>query len=562
MRSQIQGMTIRPRRWLAALLLVATPLAAAPATAHGQRATGQRTAETPERPALVVLITIDQFRADYLDRFGGQLTGGLARLLANGAVFTNAHQDHAITETAPGHATLLSGRHPRSTGIMLNRVGVEDDKSPLVDGGIGDGASPVRFVGTTLVDWLRARDRGTRVVSVSMKDRGAILPIGRTPADVYWYSADGRFVTSSYYAGALPGWVKSFNARMLPQGYAGQRWSLLLPDSAYRERDSVSVEAAGQGIAFPHDLPADAAGAASLVRITPFIDDVTIAFALHALSERALGADGGNRPRTDVLAISLSATDVIGHRYGPDSREMHDQVLRVDRTIGRFLDSLYAVRDSSRVLVALTSDHGVATIPEVAAMTEPTPSPMPQRVQLYDLLPAVRAKMREAKVDTAAIDVDEQILLLDRAAFRKSALDPDSLVDWFAREARNVPGVLRVDRFRQLVADSAKDTIARRWSHQFPATSRIELVVTLAPGSTWGGNVASHGSPHAYDSHIPLIIAGAGVRRGRYADFVRTVDLAPTLAALAGVKPSEQVDGVVLNASLSVKPNAKLDAKQ
>ncbi len=549
---QIAGMTIRPRRWLASLLLAAAPATAAPTLASGQRAP-----DAPERPALVVLITVDQFRADYLDRFRPQLTGGFARLLANGAVFTNAHHDHAITETAPGHATLLSGRFPRSTGIMLNRVGVEDATSPLIEGGVGDGASPARFVGTTLVDWLRARDRGSRVVSVSMKDRGAILPIGRTVADVYWYSPDGRFVTSSYYASTLPAWVKTFNARMLPQKYAGTRWSLLLPDSAYRERDSVSIEAAGQGIAFPHDLPVDSAGAASLVRITPFIDDVTIAFALHALTERALGADGGNRPRTDVLAISLSATDVIGHRYGPDSREMHDQVLRVDRTIGRFLDSLYALRDSTRVLVALTADHGVATIPEIAARADPMPVPMPQRVQLYDLLPAARARMREAKVDTGAIDLDEQILLLDRAAFRKSTLDPDSLVEWFAREARGVPGVLRVDRFRQMVADSAKDPIARRWSHQFPATARIELVATLAPGSTWGGNVASHGSPHAYDSHVPLIISGAGVRRGRYDDFVRTVDLAPTLAALAGVKPSEPVDGAVLKVLLDAKPNGK-----
>ncbi len=543
MRSQIAHMTIRLRRWLPALLLATVTSAA----------DGQPALPAPERPALVVLITIDQFRADYLDRFRPQLTGGLARLMANGAVFTDAHHDHAITETAPGHATLLSGRFPRSTGIMLNRVGVEDEKSPLIEGGVGDGASPARFVGTTLVDWLRARDRGTRVVSVSMKDRGAILPVGRTAADMFWYSPDGRFVTSSYYASSLPGWVKRFNERLLPQKYAGQRWSLLLPDSAYRERDSVSIEAAGQGVAFPHDLPADAAGAASLVRITPFIDDVTIAFALHALGERALGTDGGNRPRTDVLAISLSATDVIGHRYGPDSREMHDQVLRVDRTLGRFLDSLYKVRDSSRVLVALTADHGVGTIPEVAARAEPMPNPMPQRVQLYDLLPAARAKMREAKVDTGAIDVDEQILLLDRASFRNSALNPDSLVEWFAREARGVPGVLRVDRFKQMVTDSASDPIARRWSHQFPATARIELVVTLVPGSTWGGNVASHGSPHGYDSHVPMIIAGAGVRRGRFDNFVRTVDLAPTLAALVGVKPSEQVDGAVLKELLNEK---------
>ncbi|MEP6992751.1 MAG: alkaline phosphatase family protein, partial [bacterium] len=173
--------------------------------AHGQGA--------PARPTLVVLITIDQFRADYLDRFGAQLTGGLARLSRNGARFTNAFHDHAITETAPGHATLLAGRFPRSTGIMMNRVGVEDDDSPLIAGGVGAGASPKRFAGTTLVDWLRASDPASRALSVSTKDRAAILPVGKSKSDVYWYSPDGRFTTSSYYRATLPDWVVAWNRR-------------------------------------------------------------------------------------------------------------------------------------------------------------------------------------------------------------------------------------------------------------------------------------------------------------------------------------------------------------
>ncbi len=500
----------------------------------------------PERPALVVLLVVDQFRADYLQRFGSQLTGGLARLMRDGAQFTDAHHDHAITETAPGHASLLSGRFPRSTRIMLNRVGVEDDSMPLIAGGQGSGASPARFAGSTLVDWLRARDRGTRVLSVSMKDRGAILPVGRAQGDVYWYSPDGRFVTSRYYASSLPGWVTAFNARRLPQGYAGKSWTLLLPDSAYRERDDFSIEGVGQDYVFPHHLPADSAQAASLVRLTPFIDDVTLEFALQGLVSRDLGTDRGARPRTDVLSVSLSAMDVIGHRYGPDSREMHDEVLRVDRSLGRFLDSLYALRDSSRVLVAFTSDHGVASIPEFTSSTKADGAALAHRVELYSLLPAVRAKLRAAGVDTFAIDIDEQIVFVDRDAFSKAKVDPAPVIDAFAAGVRGVPGVLRVDAFRQMVADSAKDPIARRWSHQFPAAVRVELVVTLAPGSTWGGNVGSHGSPHSYDSHVPLIIAGSGIRGGLFNDFVRTVDLAPTLAALVGVKPTEPLDGVVL----------------
>lgn len=493
-------------------------------------------------PSLVVLITIDQFRADYLDRYPGQLTGGLARLARNGARFDNAHHDHAITETAPGHATLLSGRFPRSTGIMLNRIGVEDKAFPLVAGGYGTGASPTRFVGTTLADWMKSANGKTKTLSVSMKDRGAILPIGKSKSDVYWYSIDGRFLTSTYYRKDVPAWVREFNERVPVKAYAGRTWSLLLADSAYHEADSVSVEMGGRNFVFPHKLADDLIDAGSEIRITPYMDDLTVQFALHGVNAMELGKG----PQTDLLAMSLSATDVIGHNYGPDSREMHDQVLRVDRTIGVFLDSLYKLRDSTRITIVVTADHGVGSIPEIAPASI---QPRPVRVSLYDLMPATVARLQAKKLDTFAIDLDVQILLANRAAFRKPA-DLDEIVNAFADDARKVPGVARVDRFSKLLTDTLNDDIARRWAHQFPATSPIELVVTLTPYSTWGGNVASHGSPREYDSHVPLIFAGAGIKPGTHTRFVRTVDLAPTLAELLGVKPSERIDGVPLKDAL------------
>ena len=523
-------------RFTAAVLSCVLALIALPARA---------TAQPAKKPSLVVLVTIDQFRADYLDRFGPQMTGGIARMMRDGARFTDAHHDHAITETAPGHATLLSGRFPRSTGIMMNSIGVADDSKPLLGGAYGTGASPRRFKGTTLADWLRAADPRSRAFSVSMKDRAAILPVGTSKSEVYWYSPDGLFSTSSYYRDSLPSWVTAFNDRHVPQSYAGKQWNLLLADSAYHEPDSVEVESSGAGYTFPHQIPDDWSEAADIVRTTPFMDELVVAFALNGVEALQLGKG----PQTDLLAVSLSATDVIGHRFGPDSREIHDQVLRVDRAVGVLLDSLFKLRDPSTITVVLAADHGVGTIPELAPASV---QPRPQRVDLRKLLGPVRAGMAARHLDTLTIDIDQNLVFVDRDAFRKARVNVDSVLDDLAKTLRSTPGVARVDKYPAILADSRKDPIARRWAHQFPATAPIELIVTLTPLSLFGGIVATHGSPYDFDSHVPLIFYGNGVKPGRYPEFVRTVDLAPTLAAIAGVKPTERIDGVVLQSGGAV----------
>src|SRR5829696_7820415 len=231
-----------PRRLFLASVLAAC--AAAPAAAQAPA------------PKLLVFITVDQLRPDYFTRWPGQLTGGLARLWDGGAVFTNAHQDHAVTETAPGHASTMSGRFPRSTGIVSNIYGVSDPQTRLI-GAEGLGASPFRFRGSVLTDWMRVKDPRTRAISVSRKDRGAILPLGRAHQTVLWYAGNGTFTTSSYYADTLPAWVRRFNDRRLPQAQAGRAWTLLLPEARYPERDSVMAESGGRGVTFPHVVPAD-----------------------------------------------------------------------------------------------------------------------------------------------------------------------------------------------------------------------------------------------------------------------------------------------------------------
>ena len=517
-------------------------LALALALAAGAAAPAAAQAPAPV-PRLLVFITVDQLRPDYFTRWPGQLTGGLARLWNGGAVFTNAHQDHAVTETAPGHASTMSGRFPRSTGIISNVHGVLDEQTRLIGLG-GFGASPFRFRGSVLTDWMRVKDPRTRAISVSRKDRGAILPMGRAHQTVLWYGSNGTFTTSSYYADTLPAWVRRFNDRRLPRALAGRAWTLLLPESQYPERDSVAAESGGVGVTFPHGVPADPTEAVRLLPEYPFMDELTLAAALQGLKETELGRG----PATDVLAISLSTTDAVGHRYGPDSRELHDQVLRLDRSLGAFLDSLYAVRDPATVIVALTSDHGVTPYPEVA---DPARAAS-MHVSEEPLRAWVRAAVARHGVDSAAVRLEDgDMLRLDSAAFARAGRDPQALAREFAAYAATVPGILRVDLVWELArGDTVNDAVTRRWLHMLPPDLPYYAVVTLRPGHVWGSiPYARHGAPHDVDSHVPIIFYGAPFRPGMNAGFARTVDIAPTLARALGVVPTEPLDGRVLTAA-------------
>jgi predicted AlkP superfamily pyrophosphatase or phosphodiesterase len=354
-------MPLSRARLLAGLLgLFAVSLGCMKATATAEGAPLISSAAAP--PKLIVFITVDQLRGDMLERYRNDLRYGYARLM-RGAWFVNAFQDHAITETAPGHASTMSGRFPRSTGITSNLTGVIDPNYQLLTGLEAEtGASPERFQGTTLFDWLSAKDKRSRALSVSKKDRAAILPIGRSKQDVYWFSANGSFTTSNYYRDTLPAWVQEFNARRIAQGYAGAEWRLSRAPSTYAEPDSVPFEKGGRDFMFPHPFPADTLGATAYVAATPTMDSITALFALEGL--RRLGL--GEGPQTDILAVSFSATDYVGHAFGPDSREAHENEIRLDETLGWFLDSLYRLRESSTIAIALTGDHGISPIPELA----------------------------------------------------------------------------------------------------------------------------------------------------------------------------------------------------
>ena len=503
-------------------------------------------AASADRPTLIVFLTIDQMRSDYVDRWASQYTGGLARLGKHGAFFANAFQDHANTETAPGHSVTMSGRFPRSTGIVSNTTGVLDPQSPLLTSRDGP-ASPYRFRGSVLIDWLRTRDAASRALSISRKDRGAILPMGRAKQNVFWYAtSNGEFTTSRYYADTLPAWIRAVNARATAQKLAGKSWNLTLPATAYTERDSEPMENAGRDFMFPHILPVDGARAAAELPYTPWMDELTLAAALEGVQQLSIGAGSA----TDILAVSLSATDYIGHRYGPDSREQHDNILRLDRSLGAFIDSLYKLRDSSTIVFALTADHGVTSFPELVARRAGRKAPV-----RYDVKPAIaelRASLRAAGVDTNAISFDGAAAYVYRNAFAGTKGDADALLAKLAARLRATPGIARVDLVRDLARrDTTNDPVTRRWLHMLPPDVPVELVFTPVEGAyPADARIAEHGVPYDDDAHVPVIFYGPWFKAGRYAERALVADMAPTLASVVGVPPTERVDGRVLTSAI------------
>lgn len=489
----------------------------------------------PPRPALVVVIVVDQLRPDQLERWRSQWTGGFARLLNEGAVFRNGLQDHAITETAPGHASVLSGRWPARTGIALNELGVGDSSAPLIGGG-GPGASPRRFRGTTLVDWMRAADPAMRFLSVSGKDRSAILTPGKSRGDVYW-RVGGRFTTSRYYADSLPEWVTAWNARGGAAALAGREWTLLLAPSQYGEADSAPWEQGRHSFVFPHRISPDSSMALGDASYTPWMDSLTLDVALEGSTRLGLGRRG----RPDLLAVSLSAVDYVGHRYGPDSREIHDHLLRVDRWLGTFLDSLAVQAGRGRLLVVLTADHGVTPFPEQARAQGRDAG----RIRLGTLVQELNRQIQRRAGDSVGLEAGSGIIYGDMERLRTAGISPESLATAVLPRVWRLPGVADAWTPATLNGAVPVNVHAARWRRSLPADFRWLVAAAAKPGWIWsdGDGSTTHGTSNQDDVGVPIIFAGPGVRAGQFPDTVRTVDIAPTLARLLGVKPEGGLDG-------------------
>jgi predicted AlkP superfamily pyrophosphatase or phosphodiesterase len=483
----------------------------------------------PPPPKLVLAIVVDQFRYDYLTRFRDELTGGLKRLLEQGAVFTNANYDAAPTVTAVGHSTFLSGATPALSGIVGNTwwdrtqakavSSVSDDKTKLL-GGNGAGSSPERLLVSTVGDELKISGKGGKVIGISLKDRAAILPSGHMADGAYWFDGQsGNFVSSTYYFAELPAWVRDYNATHPADKYAGQTW-------------------------LGHTMPAGGPQLYSAVDAAPYGDELVQALALRALSAESLGTG----PKTDLLAVSYSSVDYVGHRDGPESPEIHDMVKRVDKLIGALIEAAEARAGQGNVLVAFTADHGSTPVPEVNQKRK-----MPGGRIVWNTYRAAVEKALNEKFGAGqwiSFSADGVIYLspdpipgkkLDMAEVQKVAADT----------VRAQPHIARVYTRTQL-ADGAlgRDPVDTRVRNGFNAARGPDVFTVTDPYYMFAATGTTHGSPYGYDTHVPVIFLGTQIRGGSYAGTIGVEDIAPTLATLLAIETPSGNTGRVLTEML------------
>ena len=532
----------------------------------------------------MLLIVVDQFRYDYLERFGDLFApNGFRRLVRDGASWAQSNYDHMPTYTAPGHGTMMTGAYPAESGIIGNEwldrpsgkriTSVTDESVKLLGGLPNDPASsPSRLMASTVGDEMRlvTNDR-SKVIGISVKDRSAILPAGRHANAAYWFSiSSGTMVSSTYYFNQLPAWVTNFNNAKPADKYFGAKWERLLPESEYLKRagpDNPSwenVSGWGDTNSFPHTITGGATKPERNFYIgldySPFTNDMLVSFAQEAIVNEQLGHDDD----TDVLTVSFSANDYVGHRFGPYSQEVMDVTLRTDRNVATLLDFVDARVGLANTLVAFTADHGVSPIPEQAAALGLGGGRIPFATVMGKIQAAISARYNpQGKSPDPTADyllrfaegnAWREWYVNNNIYFNYDALIRDGVnLEEFSQvvvaAALTVPGIARCFSRLQLLrgATSVTDPIERRALHGFYPSRSGDVVMVAEPYKYIAETItATHGSPYTYDTHVPTIIMGAGVNAGRYWEPATPADIAPTLSALLRITAPSNSTGRVL----------------
>jgi predicted AlkP superfamily pyrophosphatase or phosphodiesterase len=526
----------RAPRWLAIAIVLVFFVVVAPVASWTSAYNGH--------PKLVVVIVIDQFRGDYLERYRDQFgDAGFRILLDHGAYFPNCNYNYANTRTAPGHATLFTGAYSNGHGIVSNEwwdpkkkarvTSVEDDSTKLV-GAEGKGASPHNLMADTLGDGLKLATQGkARVFGVSLKDRSAILPAGYAGDGAYWIDPkSGSWITSTYYRDSLPQWVKDFNSNR-PQKYWDREWKdsqgAVLASTAHRKgRDGSD------------------AGFYEVVGSTAFGNEYEFEFA----RELIVYENVGRGPATDLLALSLSPNDILGHQVGPDSPEMTQMALDLDAELADFFNFLGHQIGLADVWVVLSADHGVAPLPDAAKKLR-IPASNVGAGKLEDQInQSLAAKFSSGHL-AQYVKLDYPLAWLNQDAFDAAHVkerDAEVAVGQMMKQA----GMRDYFTKSQLADGDVPNTeMGRKYLNSYsPEGSWYVMGIPdiYAVGPAKG---TDHASPYTYDTHVPLAFYGLPFRAGTYRTAVEPVDMAATLASLLGINAPTRSIGRVLNEALA-----------
>jgi predicted AlkP superfamily pyrophosphatase or phosphodiesterase len=501
--------------------------------------------QAQEKPKLVVGIVVDQMKMEYLYRFENDFSEkGFKRLMKDGYTFHNMHYNFMPTYTAPGHASIYTGTTPAMHGIVSNEwyhrtlkkevyCTDDDSASTLVKGTEKEGKmSPKNLQTTTITDELElSTNFKSKVIGISIKDRGAILPAGHFADWAFWYTKTGAFITSDFYGKALPKWVTDFNAQKKFQEYANKGWDLFKPLATYDE--SLPDDNPYEGTLykkqpfFPYNLKEMVEkNDPGVLRISPYGNNLVADFALKAIEEEQMGQDG----ITDFLAVSFSSTDYIGHTFGPRAIETQDVYLRLDALLADFLDALDAKVGKGNYLVFLTADHAGAE--NVTYLKQ-------DKKYAVDNLNTknVKADLEAFSTTTFGVNLleayDSFNVFLDKAKISEKGLNLNQVKNSFKAYLYSKPYVKRVYTEEDILSSSTNDDLVQFVAKGYDPTQNGDLYFVYKPGFVeYSGTGTTHGSPYSYDTHVPCIFYGWNIQKGETHAKKAITQIAPTVSQL------------------------------
>lgn len=537
------------------LLLVTTSL-----SAQNKKSTVSFETSVPDKPKLVVGIVVDQMRYDFLYRYADKYSsGGFKRLMNEGFNCRNNHYDYAPTVTAAGHAAIFTGSIPSINGMIGNewfnqKTGksvycVEDSSVRTVGSDSKAGLmSPKNLLVSTITDQLKiANNFQSKTIGIALKDRGSILPAGHTANAAYWFdSKNGAWITSTFYMNDLPQWVKNFNALKMPQKYMAEGWKTLLPIEEYTEStgDNQTYEAKLSGEktpTFPHELAAQAGvNLLEVIRTTPFGNTLTKDFALAAIQFENLGKS----PKTDFLTISFSSPDYVGHAFGPNSIEIEDTYLRLDKDIAEILTSLDKSLGKNNYLVFLSADHGVADVPGFSQSQKLPAGVLDYGETMKEVKSALKTAFGEGEFIRAE---DNSQLYLNANIMEEKKVSYTQIYEIIRKTLLRRDDVTDVVDLHNLANSTLPNYQLNYIKNGFNPRRSGDITLVLNPGWFSGRKQGTtHGSVYSYDTHVPLLFYGWKIKTGETTIRTNISDISPTVADLLNIlEPTGSVGNVI-----------------